>query len=225
MADRFEGAHPRGPVGERRHRGERRVDHGDHGRDLGDARQHLLGQIGGLGAEQLHAADAQHRQHGDRHDDDADAAQPLQKRAPQQDARRRAVEADDHRRARRGQARHRLEERVGVAEVEHRQGERQRGEGGRDDPRERRQQEHLAHRERDAARAVHQHEHDADEEREERGDEEDAPVGVAGCRVDERRHEHEGGEDRQEDADDEEDGPEVDHRGRATRLPWRNDGG
>src|SRR3546814_12832053 len=52
------------------------------------------------------------RQDGNGHDDDADAAEPLQDGAPQQDAGGRDVQSDDHRDAGGGDARHRLEEGV-----------------------------------------------------------------------------------------------------------------
>ena len=102
-----------------------------------------------LGPEQLHAADAQGRQDGDRDGDDADAAQPLQQRAPQQQAGRRRVEADDDRGAGRGQARHALEEGVGEAVRERAvagEGKRHRAEQGHHRPAQRGQDEGLAQR-------------------------------------------------------------------------------
>src|SRR3546814_5826742 len=68
------------------------------------------------------------RQDGNGHDDDADAAEPLQDGAPQQDAGGRVVQSADHRGAGGGDARHRLEEGADRIEVELRKLERQRAE-------------------------------------------------------------------------------------------------
>src|SRR3546814_3700780 len=78
------------------------------------------------------------------HDDDADASEPLQDGAPQQDAGGREVQSDDHRGAGGGDARHRLEEGVDRIELELRKLERQRAEDDDDQPREVGQQERLA---------------------------------------------------------------------------------
>ena len=113
VRERLERRHRHQPVGKRASHGERHIDQDDAGRDLAHARHDLLGAVGGLRPEQLHAADAEGGQDRDRHADDADAAQPLQQRPPQQDAVRSVVEADDHGGAGRRQARHGLEEGVG----------------------------------------------------------------------------------------------------------------
>src|SRR3546814_19113269 len=84
------------------------------------------------------------RQDGNGHDDDADAAEPLQDGAPQQDAGGREVQSDDYRGAGGGDARHRLEEGVDRIELELRKLERQGAEDADDQPPEVGPQERLA---------------------------------------------------------------------------------
>ena len=118
VAHRLEGGHACGPIGEPVAEREREVDHADGAGELSRAGQHLLRAVRGFGVEELHPADSQHRQDRDRRDDDADAAEPLQERAPEQDSRRRLIEPDDDRGPGRREPRHRLEVGVGVAELE-----------------------------------------------------------------------------------------------------------
>jgi hypothetical protein len=68
------------------------IDDRDPRRDLGRAGQDLAHCVEGLGAEDLHAADAQFRQEHHGHDDDPDAAEPLQQAAPEVDPDRQRVE-------------------------------------------------------------------------------------------------------------------------------------
>ena len=65
----------------------------------------------------LHAADAEHRQHSDRKHDDAEAAQPLQELAVEQDCTRQRVQPGEHGRARGRQPRHRFKYRFGQTDV------------------------------------------------------------------------------------------------------------
>jgi hypothetical protein len=73
---------------------------------------------GRLGAVELHAADAEHRQYGHGDHDDADAAQPLQQLAVEQDRFGQIVEARQHRGAGGGEAGDGLEDRVGGIDVQ-----------------------------------------------------------------------------------------------------------
>jgi hypothetical protein len=81
------------------------------------AAMNLVG-LEGLHPEKLHAADPQDGQHRHRHDDDADAAQPLQDRAPQKDPWRRIVQSDDDRGSGGGDAGDGLEKAIDEAELQ-----------------------------------------------------------------------------------------------------------
>ena len=115
MVHRVEEGEARGQIGHDTDDRQAQIDDRDPRSDLGGARQHLAGRIEGLGAEDLHAADAQFRQEGHGHDDDPDAAEPLQHRPPQKQARRQVVESGEHRRSGRGQAGHGLE--IGIRDA------------------------------------------------------------------------------------------------------------
>jgi hypothetical protein len=80
MHQRVERRHPERAVGQRANDRERDIDDRDARRDLGRAGQDLAHCVEGLGSEDLHAADAQFRQEHHGHDDDPDAAEPLQQR-------------------------------------------------------------------------------------------------------------------------------------------------
>ena len=82
MHDRVEHGHAGDLVSDGAHAGQGYVQHRDRAGDLGRPGQNLVGGIRGFHSEQLHAADLQHRQNGDGHDDDADAAEPLQQSTP-----------------------------------------------------------------------------------------------------------------------------------------------
>ena len=86
---------------------------------LGDARRQLgvLHRAGRFGAVHLHAADAQQRQDGHRQHDDAHAAQPVQRVAPQVHGVRQRVEPADHGGAGGRESRHGLEVGVGERQV------------------------------------------------------------------------------------------------------------
>ena len=129
MVDGVEGGHAGRRHADRAGERQRHVDDGDDLGELAHLRERLLRDVGGFGMKELHAADAQGRQHAQRHDDDADAADPVEQRAPHQQALRHGVEAGEHGRAGRRQARHGLEQRIGVADVERGEEERQCAEG------------------------------------------------------------------------------------------------
>ncbi len=191
MVQRLERAHPDEDVGEVAGERQADIDRHDPRRDLRRARQHLAAGVEGFGAEDLHAADPQFGQEHHRHDDDADAAEPLQHGSPEQQAFRQLFEPDEHRRAGRGQAGHRLEHRVdrprlGRAEDEgHRAEQRQRhpDAGG--------EEEGLLHRQpvAHAIRAGDRHE-DADAAGDDRALAEGLPVGVAVNEVDREGNQH-----------------------------------
>ena len=114
--------------------GEQDVDDGDLGHDLGGLGQELARPGGEVDHEQLQAADAQIGQDQDREGDQAEAAQPDQQEAPEQDAARRLVEADIDRGAGGAQAGDGLEDRVGEAQRLLGEQERQRAEQAGADP-------------------------------------------------------------------------------------------
>ncbi|MNM92422.1 hypothetical protein D3C81_1047550 [compost metagenome] len=117
MVERVEQAHA-GPVeGQGAEQGDADVHPDDVLGDHVRARHDLFRAIRRLGLEQAHATNAQHRQDRHRHADEADAAQPVQQRAPDEDARRHVVQPAEHGGAGGGDARHALEEGVGVADV------------------------------------------------------------------------------------------------------------
>ena len=86
----------------------------------------------------------ENRQDSQRHDNDADTAEPLQKRPPKQKSRRYRVEVLNHRGTGGGDAGHGLEKGVGEGEVKLRKGERQGRENGQHDPAQGRQDKGLA---------------------------------------------------------------------------------
>src|SRR3546814_8166295 len=55
------------------------LDAEQRGRELAWPGEDLVGGVGRFPVHQLHAANLEQRQHGDRHHDDADAADPLQR--------------------------------------------------------------------------------------------------------------------------------------------------
>ena len=131
---------------------------------------------------------------------------------------RRLVEPGDHRRTGRGDARHRLEERVGVAEAELRERHRHGAEHRGHDPAQGRHDEGLAQIHAVALHAVGQHQTAADEEREERREREGLPVGMAGRGVDHARQGHQDAKRRDQDAADIQHRPKVDHGRRRSRA-------
>ncbi len=107
---------------------------------LPDARRELavLHRSGHLGAVNLHAAHAQHRQDGHGQHDDAHAAEPAQQVAPQIDRARQVFEARKHRAAGGGQARGGLE--VGIGKIDGQEmPQRETGDRGQRDPGQRHQ--------------------------------------------------------------------------------------
>src|SRR5207302_9708528 len=93
---------------------------------------------------QLHTADAEQRQHRERHDDDPQSAEPVQHVSPEVQRRRQIVQPGEHRRAGGGEPRHGLEEGPGEAEPPQRQQQRQRRGGRQQQPAERHQQKPVA---------------------------------------------------------------------------------
>src|SRR5690606_35016917 len=143
VVQRVEPAHASPVVGQGAAQGEQQI-HADDvlGHHVG-ARQHLFRPVGGFGLEQAHATDAQQRQDRHRHGDEADAAQPLQQRPPQQQSRGGVIQVGEHRAAGGGDARHAFEEGIRVAEVaDHQHG--QGGEQGHHQPAGGGQQIHVA---------------------------------------------------------------------------------
>jgi hypothetical protein len=69
---------------------------GDAGYEFGFPGEDLLRAVGAFCAEYLHAANAQEGQDEHCHQNNADAANPLQKRAPQQNARWFVVKVDEN---------------------------------------------------------------------------------------------------------------------------------
>jgi hypothetical protein len=190
MDDRVIGCHAHGHVGHGAQPGHGDEHERDRGRDLGSAGQDLLRRVEGLRLEQLHAADLQHRQHGNCHDDDPQTAEPLQQPAPEQDARRSAIQAGDDRGAGGGQARHRFEERVGVARNDPRPVKWQRAERHQCDPGDNGHQHRLPCRKalRDAAIGRKQAEPDKRRHCARTG--KDHPVLVVGREIDKSGQQH-----------------------------------
>ena len=116
------------------------------------------------------------RQHGDRQDDDAHAAEPVRELAPEQHVLPERVDVRQHGRAGRGETGHRLEVRVDrVAQLlDPAEQERERAERGHQHPDHRHDQEHLARSERQPgaiggqpiqAQSDHPHSESGDQER------------------------------------------------------------
>ena len=187
------------------------IDAADPGSELRRPRQHLFRRLESLGPEQLHAADPQHRQEGQREDDDADAAEPLQDRPPQQNAGRCIVQADDDGGPGRRNARHRFEERVGIGQFQFGEGERQGRKGGDDQPAQPGEGEGLAQVEPEALGAVRQDQRDADEQGDPGRLDERGPVFGHRGQVGRDGHEHDDGENRQQHAANEEDRSKIQH--------------
>ncbi len=222
MGDGVERRHAGGPVHDRPGDRQAEIDDPGRGRDLGGARHRLLRTVGRLHAEKLHPADPQHGQHGDGHDDDTDAAQPLQHGPPKQQPGRRLVETDDDRRSGGRETGHRLEEGIGIGQVEFGEFQRQRREQGQHDPAQRRHDESLAHREPGNGHAVGQDQRDADEQGQAGRGPEHLPVGMAGRQIDQGRDAHGDGEDAQQHPDDEQHGPEINHAASVPGSPQQD---
>jgi hypothetical protein len=82
MGECLEGRHRHQPVRKPASHCEGYIDQDNASRDLPHTRHDLLGSIGGLRPEQLHATNPKGGQNRDGNTDDADATQPLQKRPP-----------------------------------------------------------------------------------------------------------------------------------------------
>ena len=93
----IEQRHAEQMIGQEAGQGEREVDRDDVADQFAGARRHPFRALGGFRLEQLHAAHAEKRQHDHRHDDDAHASDPLQQRAPDENARWQRFEPGHHR--------------------------------------------------------------------------------------------------------------------------------
>jgi len=87
VAGRVEQVHPRQAIGDNLHDGKREVDDPEDACGFFDAwADALLFRAGGFDLEEFFAAHAHDRQHRDKQHDDAQPAEPVGKRAPEQDA-------------------------------------------------------------------------------------------------------------------------------------------
>ncbi|MCY1296457.1 hypothetical protein D9M70_458430 [compost metagenome] len=126
MVQRVKAAHAQVGVDYRAGDRQHHVDE-DEGTGKGDdPGEGLFGRIRGFHLEEGHAADTQvrHDEEPERHD--PDAAQPMQQRAPEQNARRSEIETGDHRGASRGNARDGFKQGLGKIEFQRREPERHR---------------------------------------------------------------------------------------------------
>ena len=92
-------AHSGDEIGKRAQHGQGNVDHAHGAGDLCDTGQDRISGIKCFCLEYLHAANLQHRQNGDRHDNDPKPTEPLQDGPPEQNARRRRLQMGNHCRA------------------------------------------------------------------------------------------------------------------------------
>ena len=84
MDRRVKDVHPQGQIGQRTGEGQPDINDRDLAGDLPGPREDFTKGIKGFRLEDLHTTDAQFGQEHHRHNNDTDAAQPLQDRAPQQ---------------------------------------------------------------------------------------------------------------------------------------------
>ncbi len=190
VVDRVEAVHAGGRVEQGAGENQTAVD-ADQGQCEGlEAFERLVLDVGGLDLEVGDAADVEERQQEQTDRDDAEAAEIVEQRPPEQKPRGKIVEAADHGRSRRRDARHRFEDRVGEAHLQRRCHERH---GAGDCQR---QPQHVDEQKAEAGRCLrrpalrgerHRHREAAEEEGREG---EDLPVGVARSEVDHRGNEH-----------------------------------
>ena len=203
MGDGVEIAHP----GERQHDRpaccQAGIDKAYAAGKLRRTRHHLVGGVKGFGSEKLHPADRQHRQNGHRHDDDADPAEPLQQRAPDQDAGRCHLDLLKDCRAGRRDAGHGFEHGVRKAQIQFAEHEGERPEDSDRNPRAIRQKEGLPQPEVEAV-ALRGGKPDGhpDKRRQKRRQGEDLPVGRAEIQVETHRDQHCRRENRGQQAED-----------------------
>ena len=181
VGDRIERTHAAGCIGDGAYGRDDEVDDAGLRRNLGNARQELARHVRAFNLEELHAANTQHWQDRDGGHDDADAANPLQDGAPEQDAARGRVEAGHHSGTRGGQAgngfKHRIRE--GHAVIQEGDGRDHR----KHDPDHHRKEEGLP-RTCGWWRAANQHgEAGTDQDADCSGDQEDVPLFRAICDV------------------------------------------
>jgi hypothetical protein len=181
------------------------VDAADGGGDLSRPRHPLVGAVRRFEAEERHAADLEERQDDDGEADDADAADPLRGRAPQEDGGRHGVEARHHGAARGGHARDELEIGVDHREVGRLGEQRQPTEGGNHEPRDHGEEHGIAKAELEVAAAGGQDAGAAEDHGDRRRRREDL-LHAVGDREGEQRH------DALRRADGKADPPERQHR-------------
>ncbi|MNZ49181.1 hypothetical protein D3C78_669420 [compost metagenome] len=207
MVDRVEHVHARQPERQAAEGGKADVYRNDRLGDHVRARHDFFGAVRGFGLEQAHATDAQQWQNRHGHGDKADAAEPVQQRAPHQDARRHVVQAAEHRSAGRSDAGHAFEEGVGVADVLGQQ-KRQGREDAHHQPAADRQQVHVPRAQVHMFRASLDNQGQAGDKGDHAGPEKRRQV--AGAVEDHQgghRHDHADRQGDQEDADDETNDP------------------
>jgi hypothetical protein len=203
VVDRVERAHARAPEGQAAEQGDADIGGDDVLGDHVRAWQDLFRAVRGFGLEQAHAADPQHRQDRHGHGDEADAAQPVQQRAPDEDARGHVVQPAEHGGAGGGDSRHAFEEGIGVADVLL-QDERQGGEDAYQHPARYGEHVHVPRAQVDMLGTSRQDQAEAGDEGGDAGPDEclDA-FGTVEGEHGQDRDQHAGGQSDQEDADDE----------------------
>ena len=116
MSGGIEKTHSRQPIGQQTRTGDEKIQPRDRACDLCRARQNLFRCVGAFQTEQLHAADIEHGQNRDGHDDNADAAKPLQQGAPKQNAGRSLIQLGNYGGTGCCQAGHGLEKRIRITQ-------------------------------------------------------------------------------------------------------------
>ncbi|MNI19699.1 hypothetical protein D3C73_731440 [compost metagenome] len=203
MVDRIERAHPGPPERQAAENGDADVSRHDQSRHHVRAGHDFFRTVGRFGLEQPHATDTQQRQNRDRHTDKPDAADPVQQRAPHQDAGGHFVQMVEHGRTGGRDAGHAFEKRVGVTDVLGQQ-KRQGGEDAHHQPAADGQQVHVPWPQVNVLGASGDDHGEAGDKGDHAGPEERRQI--AGALEDHQcahRYDHGDGQGYQEDADDE----------------------
>ena len=217
--DGVEARHPRPGEAERAGERQHQIDRADGERDRLGPRHDLAQGIEVGVAQELHAADVEHRQEDHRQEDHPHSADPGHDAAPEQHAARQVVETDDHGGARRGHRRGELEIGVGETEVRRAQHQRQGGDGGKDRPGPGGEQEPLLEAEAAGAGAgAGGRNGGARDHGQHRREGEGLGVVVAVQEVEQQRRQHQRAQQQHEPADDVADGSDVDHDRRRSRA-------
>ena len=180
---------------------EKQVSRADPAPHLDGPGEDLVRALGGLGTKKLHATDPQERQHHDGHHDNAEAADPIRERAPEQQAGRILIEAKDDGRAGCREARHRFEKGISDGQFVLSEDERQGTSCHRREPRHRGQHEALVEVQLEFIPPVRKHQRSAEKDCRNCGCYEGPPVGVVEAQVDKGGHEHDAAQPDQEKAD------------------------